>query len=120
MLKKWNEIWDKISNIFKKGFDSEPVYNDKRIKTKIKIYNNEINMNFHGNKMPVHNECCTCLSVILLTIINNDLYPQVFLEECKYAIKKKKIMNTINKKILMNLVMSLTMMMNIMKIRIIF
>ena len=24
----------------KKGFDSEPVYNDKYIKTKIKIYNN--------------------------------------------------------------------------------
>ena len=44
-------------------------------------------------------ECCTCLSVILLHSVvktNKDYYPQIFLEECKYAIKKKKIMNSIN------------------------
>ena len=27
-LKKYNAIWDKISNVLKKGFDSEPVYDD--------------------------------------------------------------------------------------------
>ena len=45
------------------------------------------------------NECCTCLSVILLhsvVKINKDYYPQIFLEKWKYAIKKKKIMNSIN------------------------
>ena len=45
------------------------------------------------------NECSTCLSVILLhsvVKINKDYYPQIFLEKCKYAIKKKKIMNLIN------------------------
>ena len=43
--------------------------------------------------MPEGNECCTCLSMISLDSvvkINNDYYPQIFLEECKYAIKKKK------------------------------
>ena len=29
LLTKYNEIWDKISNLFKKGFDTEPVYNHK-------------------------------------------------------------------------------------------
>ena len=41
-----------------------------------------------------------CLSVILLDSIfvnsNKEYYPQILLEECKYAIKNKKIVNTIN------------------------
>ena len=69
LLKKYNEIWDKISNLFKKGFNSKPVYDNKYIKTKIKIYNNRINTNFHGNKTREENEYCTCLSVILLILL---------------------------------------------------
>ena len=100
--KKFNKIWDKISNPLKKGFNSEPVYDNKYIKTNVKIYNNRINTNFHGNKMPEENEYYTCLSVILLDSlvkIDNDYYPQIFVEECKYAVKKKKIMNTINEEL---------------------
>ena len=37
-----------ITNLLKKGFDIKPLYNDKYIKTKIKIYNNRINTNFQG------------------------------------------------------------------------
>ena len=33
---------------FKKGFKSEPVYNDKYIKTKINLYS----IYFYGHKMP--------------------------------------------------------------------
>ena len=29
LLKKYNEIWNKVSKVIKKGFDSEPVYYDK-------------------------------------------------------------------------------------------
>ena len=84
---------DRISNLLKKRFDSETVHNDKYIKTKIKIYNSRINTNFQGNKIPDDNECCACLSVILLdSVVNVDkrYYPQIFLAECKYAQKKKK------------------------------
>ena len=41
--------------------DSKPVYNDKYIKTTIKIFNNKINTNFHGKKMPEDNKFCTDL-----------------------------------------------------------
>ena len=34
-LEKFNKVWDKIKNLFKKEFDSKPVYNDKNIKAKI-------------------------------------------------------------------------------------
>ena len=42
MLEKYNEIWDRISNTIKKGFDSEPVYNEKYLKTKVKSYKGKI------------------------------------------------------------------------------
>ena len=38
---------------------------------------------------------------MLDSIVNADkkYHPQIFLKECKYAIKKKKIMNTINEEL---------------------
>ena len=39
ILKKYLKIWSKIKRLIKKGLNSEPVYNDKNIKTKIKIIN---------------------------------------------------------------------------------
>ena len=68
----------------------------------MKIYNNRTNTNFHGNKIPEDNEYYICLSVILLDSavkIDNYYYPQIFLEEPKYAVKKKKIMDTINEEL---------------------
>ena len=56
MLKKYLEIWDKIKSLIKKEFNSEPVYNDKYIKTKIKIYNNRVYTNFQHSKTPKDNE----------------------------------------------------------------
>ena len=34
LLKRQNEIWDKIKSLFKKKLDNEPMYNDKYIKKK--------------------------------------------------------------------------------------
>ena len=52
LLKKYNKIWERISNSMNIKFDSEPVYgdNDKYIKTKIKLYRDKINTNFQGKK----------------------------------------------------------------------
>ena len=32
LLEKYNQIWENASNSIKKGFDSEPVYNEKYLK----------------------------------------------------------------------------------------
>ena len=48
--------------------------------------------------MPNESFESVCLSVILLNSVykkDNKYYPQVFLEECKYAVKEKKIYNHI-------------------------
>ena len=77
---KFKEIWEKVTNIIYKEFDTNPIYNKKYIKSKIKVHNKKINTNFHSNKMP-H----VYLSVTLLDSVyrkDNKYYSQVFLEEC--------------------------------------
>ena len=53
-LKKYNQIWKKVRNLLNIKFDSELVYgyNDKYIKTKIKMYGDKVNTNFQGKKIP--------------------------------------------------------------------
>ena len=70
------------------------MYDDKYIKTRIKTYHDRIYTNFQHNEIPKDNEYCTCLSVILSDsiFVNSDkeCCAQIFLEECKYAIKDRK------------------------------
>ena len=60
---KYFEIWNKIKSLVEKEFNNEPVYNDKYIKTKIKIFNDRVCTNFQHNKIPKGNEYCACSSV---------------------------------------------------------
>ena len=94
ILEKYTDIWNKIKSLIKKELNSGLVYNDKYIKTKIKIYNDKVYTNFQHNKIPKDNEYRVRLSVISLDsiFVNSDkeYYPQIFLGECKYAIKTKK------------------------------
>ena len=82
------------------------MYNDKYIKTKIKICNDRAYANFQYNKMPKGNEYYPCLSVILLDsiLVNSDkeCFPQIFLEECKYMMKNRELMNTINEDLVLS------------------
>ena len=68
------------------------MYNDKYIKTKIKIYNDRVYTNFQYKKILKDNECCTCLWVILLDSILIDLdkkcYPKIFLRRIQMCNKK--------------------------------
>ena len=98
LLKKYNKIWQKISNLLNIEFDSEPVYgdNDKYIKTKIMMYEDRVNTNFQGKKLPKENASYKCLSLIMLDSvirINKKYYPKTLLEECKYVIRKIKMEN---------------------------
>ena len=99
VLNKYNKIWDKIKDSFGKRLDSEPVYNDKYIKTKISLYS----INFYDTKMLIENKRYFCLFVILLDSIfanlHKEYYSQIFLKECKYTVKNKKIMNNINEEL---------------------
>ena len=68
LLKKYNKIWEKISNIMSIEFGSELVYgeNDKCIKTKIKMYWDRVNTNFQSKIVPKENASYKFLSLIVL------------------------------------------------------
>ena len=52
LLKKYNQIWQKVKRLLNVKFDSEPVYgdSDKCIKTKTKIYGGSAITNFQKKK----------------------------------------------------------------------
>ena len=60
-LKEYIKVWEKIWDLIRKKLDSEPVYGDKYIKTKIKSYNNDIRTNFpgEGNSSKIPKENCS-------------------------------------------------------------
>ena len=90
-LEKYNEISKKVSGSIKKGFDREPVYNEKYLKIDIKSYKGKISTNFHNNKITKEGSQCICLSVILIDSVyrtGKNYYPQVLLEECKHVVKE--------------------------------
>ena len=37
LLEKYDKIWHKVRNSIKKGFDSEPVYTEKYVKTRASL-----------------------------------------------------------------------------------
>ena len=95
VLKKYTKIWEKISSLIGKEFDSEPVSgdNNKYINTKIKSYGDKINANFQGKEIPKENASYKSLSLTMIDSVirvNKRYYSQALLGECKYEIKKNK------------------------------
>ena len=69
MLEKYNKIWNKVSKVIEKRFDSVPIYNNKYLKTKIKSYKGKVNTNFHDDKVPKNGSHYICLSVSLINFV---------------------------------------------------
>ena len=98
-LEKYMTIWEKISYLIIKNFDSDPVYKDKYINTKIRSYSNDIVTNFRNidnknNKLPEENKLYKCVSLISLdSIIKIDkkYYPQTLLQGCAYSVINRKV-----------------------------
>ena len=87
-LEKYMTIWENINNLINKNFDSDPVYKDKYIHTKIRSYKNDIITNFRNidsknNKLTEENQLYKYISLISLdSIIINDkkYYPQTLFQ----------------------------------------
>ena len=102
-LERYTAIWEKISDLVNKKFDSDPIYTNKYTNTKLRSYNNDIITNFRNidnknNKLPEKNKPYKCVSLILLDSIikiNKKYYPQILLQECVYKLINKKVENII-------------------------
>ena len=98
VLDKYNEIWDKIKETLSIKFHSMPVYDEKYIKAKVREFNGVIKTNFLGDEIPkesMHYTCIACITIDSVMRMEKKNYPQVYLEECKYRMKKTKMTNFI-------------------------
>ena len=98
LMVKDDEVWDtydKICNVIKDKlsikFHSEPVHEYKYLRAKVRELNDVIKTNFLGNDVPKENMHYTCIACIIIdSVMKADkiYFPEVYLEECKYKIKK--------------------------------
>ena len=103
--KKYNEIWEVIRNLLKIDFTVNPVRDDIYLVSKLKIFNkiNRATFNNNNNYIPMERNHYICISVIDIdSVLNIDkrVYPQAYLEQCKYKLKKKKIVSYIDDEII--------------------
>ena len=94
VLDKYNEIWDKIKKTLSIKLHSMPVYDEKYIKAKVREFSGVIKTNFLSDEVPKENEHYTCIACITIDSVmrmEKKNYPQVYLEECKYRMKKTKM-----------------------------
>ena len=96
---KYSEIWNKVKSILNVKFHSQPIYDEKYIKTKIKTFNSSINTLFSGAEIPKERIRYVCISAICTdSVLRRDKknYPQVYLEQCKYKLKKRELVSFID------------------------
>ena len=96
---EYKQIWGLIKNKLGIKFHSLPVHHKKYLKTKVKEYDGVIKTNFLDNDVPKenkHSTCIACTTIDSLMRMDKKNYPQVYLEECKYKIKKIQLLRFIN------------------------
>ena len=71
-----------------------PIYDEKHIKAKVREFNGVIKTNFLGDEVPKvnkHYTCIACITIDSVMRMEKKNYQQVYLEECKYRMKKTKM-----------------------------
>ena len=69
------------------------------MKAKVREFDGVITTNFLGNDMPKENmyyTCIACITIDSVMKIDKKNHPQVYLEECKYRIKKIQMSRFVN------------------------
>ena len=96
---KYDEIWDAIKTKLDIKFYSDPVYEYRYLKVKVREFDGSIKTNILGNDMPkenMHYTCTACITIGSVLKIDKKNHPQVYLEECKYKAKKIQMSRFIN------------------------
>ena len=93
-MDKYHDIRGKIKERLNIKFHSMPIYDEKYIKAKVREFDSVIKTKFLGDKVPkenMHYTCIACITTDSVMRMEKKNYPQVYLEECKYRVKKAKM-----------------------------
>ena len=104
IYKKYNEISEVIRNLLKIDFTVNPVRDDIYLVAKLKIFN-KINRTTFNNYYYIplernHYICIPIIDIDSVLKIDKRAYPQAYLEQCRYKLKKRKIANYIDDEII--------------------
>ena len=100
---KYDEIWNVVKSLLKLKFAASPIRDDKYILAKLKIFKKKNLTTFNNNIVPIEKNHYICIPVIDIDSvlkIDKKAYPQAYLEECKYKLKKRKLVSFIDSEII--------------------
>ena len=100
---KYDEIWNVVKSLLKLKFAASPIRDDKYILAKLKIFKKKNLTTFNNNIVPIeknHYICIPAIDIDSVLKIDKKAYPQAYLEECKYKLKKRKPVSFIDSEII--------------------
>ena len=103
VYEKYDEIWNVVKSFLQLKFAASPIRNDKNIYTKFKIFKKKNLTTFNNNIVPIeknHYICIPAIDIDSVLKIDKKAYPQAYLEECKYKLKKRKLVSFIDSEII--------------------
>ena len=103
VYEKYDEIWNVIKGLLELKFAASPIRNDKYILAKLKIFRKKNLTTFNNNIIPIeknHYICIPAIDIDSVLKIDKKAYPQAYLEECKYKLKKKKLVSVTDSEII--------------------
>ena len=103
VYEKYDGIWNVVKGLLKLKFAASPIRDDKYILAKFKIFKKKNLTTFNNNIIPMeknHYICIPAIDIASVLKIDKKAYPQAYLEECKYKLKKRKIVSFIDSEII--------------------
>ena len=93
IYEKYGSIWAKVGKLLKLKFSINPIRDDKYVCCQLKIFCGVIWSTFSNNVVPIEKQCYLCIAAIdvdSVLKVDKKVYPQVYLEQCKYKLKKRR------------------------------
>ena len=104
VYEKYDEVWNVVKGPLKLKFTASPIRNDKYILPKLKIFRKKNLTTFNNNNIvPIekyHYIFIPVIDIDSVLKIDKKVYPQAYLEECKYKLKKRKLVSFIDSEII--------------------
>ena len=99
----YDEIWNVVKRLLKLKFTVDPIREGKYISAKLKIFRKKNLTTFSNNIVPSeknHYICIPAIDIDSVLKIDKKVYPQAYLEQCKYKLKKRKVVSFIDSEII--------------------
>ena len=103
VYEKYNEIWNVVKGFLKLKCTTSPIRDDKCILAKLNLFKKNLTTFDNNNIIPTeenHYICIPAIDIDSVLKIDKKAYPQAYLEECKYKLKKRKLVSFINSEII--------------------